>query len=545
MDLIQNWNYFLNYQIITPNDVNLAFNNIKSLRYLQTEKLEGILAGISITPYSAGHTIGGTIWRILKDSDNIMYIPDINHKKERLLNGSGILHQGIVMENFERPTLLITGASQPLGNTKTSKNIDDELLNSFKSTLSEGGKVIIPVEVGGRMLEMACTLEELWQEHRLDYPIYILSHHSLKLIQYAQSMLEWLNSRLSELFSNNRENPLNFKHVKPINGWEDWCTLMKVQKNNPMVVLCSGETIQDGEMSFHLMKDWGFDEKNLLLLTNREALSQDHDDALISQVFTELKKTYLSQEGNEGEYSWIMGPLQVNVDANIKFTEPELLEGNELEEYVNKERELRSQRLQKDAMIAHNKRILDGTMDDEDDDDDEDEQPVNVTVDADGNTIKRLHHGTNQPQMDRGSLLNYQYDLMVADDVFNSASNPLNPTIIMYPSGTSNFESRKRKFDDYGEVISILQYSNELSLKLNGEGNQNEDGENEDDDAINPDNAQDLEVKKVERPPCKFLQKVEKVSVVCKVMFIEFQGRADSRSLRNILEGLKPKKMVI
>ena len=40
--------------------------------------------GIRAIPLAAGHMIGGTIWRIIKDGDEeIVYAVDFNHKKER------------------------------------------------------------------------------------------------------------------------------------------------------------------------------------------------------------------------------------------------------------------------------------------------------------------------------------------------------------------------------------------------------------------------------------------------------------------------------
>ena len=40
--------------------------------------------GIRAIPLPAGHMIGGTIWRIVKDGDEeIVYAVDFNHKKER------------------------------------------------------------------------------------------------------------------------------------------------------------------------------------------------------------------------------------------------------------------------------------------------------------------------------------------------------------------------------------------------------------------------------------------------------------------------------
>lgn len=47
--------------------------------------------------------VGGTIWKIVKDEEEIVYAIDYNHKKERHLNGC-------VLESISRPSLLITDA---------------------------------------------------------------------------------------------------------------------------------------------------------------------------------------------------------------------------------------------------------------------------------------------------------------------------------------------------------------------------------------------------------------------------------------------------
>lgn len=39
--------------------------------------------GIQITPLPAGHMIGGSIWKIVKEEEEIIYAVDYNHKKER------------------------------------------------------------------------------------------------------------------------------------------------------------------------------------------------------------------------------------------------------------------------------------------------------------------------------------------------------------------------------------------------------------------------------------------------------------------------------
>ena len=46
---------------------------------------------MAITPVSAGHMIGGAMWKIVKEGEeDIVYAVDVNHKKERHLNGADV-----------------------------------------------------------------------------------------------------------------------------------------------------------------------------------------------------------------------------------------------------------------------------------------------------------------------------------------------------------------------------------------------------------------------------------------------------------------------
>ena len=50
---------------------------------LYTKLFLGRGHGLSITPYLAGHMIGGTMWKIMKEGEeDIIYAVDFNHKKE-------------------------------------------------------------------------------------------------------------------------------------------------------------------------------------------------------------------------------------------------------------------------------------------------------------------------------------------------------------------------------------------------------------------------------------------------------------------------------
>ena len=44
-----------------------------TMRYLEPGRLHGRGAAITVTPLAAGHMVGGTIWKINKETEEIVY----------------------------------------------------------------------------------------------------------------------------------------------------------------------------------------------------------------------------------------------------------------------------------------------------------------------------------------------------------------------------------------------------------------------------------------------------------------------------------------
>ena len=79
------------FNLFTLDDVDACFDKMIQLKYSQTVHLKDKGRGLTITPLPAGHMLGGTIWKIVKDKDeDIIYAVDYNHKQERHLNGCDI-----------------------------------------------------------------------------------------------------------------------------------------------------------------------------------------------------------------------------------------------------------------------------------------------------------------------------------------------------------------------------------------------------------------------------------------------------------------------
>ena len=110
------------FTAFTLDEVDKAFEMVTQLKYNQTVSLKGKGEGITITPLAAGHMLGGTMWKIVKDGEEeIVYAMDFNNKKEQHLNGCDI-------EKIQRPSLLITDAVNTKNMKQTRRRMRDEQL---------------------------------------------------------------------------------------------------------------------------------------------------------------------------------------------------------------------------------------------------------------------------------------------------------------------------------------------------------------------------------------------------------------------------------
>lgn len=135
--------------------------------------------------YVGGHMIGGTVWKIVKETDEILYAVDYNHKKERHLNPT-------VLETLNRPTLLITDAFNGLTTQTSRRSRDMDLIgmtlifdistvliisvawsemttDTTMKTLRGDGNVLLPTDTAGRVLELLLTLDQHWAYELLLY----------------------------------------------------------------------------------------------------------------------------------------------------------------------------------------------------------------------------------------------------------------------------------------------------------------------------------------------------------------------------------------
>ncbi|KAI1724503.1 metallo-beta-lactamase superfamily domain-containing protein [Ditylenchus destructor] len=427
-------------------DIDSAFDKVQQVKYSQTILLKGD-NGLQITPFPAGHMIGGAIWKITKMGDEeIVYAVDFNHKKERHLNGC-------TFDGIGRPTLMITDAYNADYIQQKPKLRDESLVSKLLSTVRDGGDAMVVIDTAGRVLEIAHLLDQLWNNKEaglMTYNLVMLSNVASSVIESAKSQVEWMSEKILRMFEMGRHNPFQFRFVKYCHSLTD---LNRVR--SPKVVLVSGLDMECG-FSRELFFNWCSDTKNTVIVTGRS--------------------------GNR-----TLGAKLIRI-----------------------------------AEARERKRPINSLL----------SLKVKKRVPLDGLTPAVLQEVVSS----RGTQDN-TYDIVSRFEQHQRSSffKQNKKQFPMYP-----FQEEKSRWDDYGEIIRPEEYIIA--------------------DAVVPQVEKEPEVKEeldengettksaggtAEEWPTKCVNYQGKFEVLCKVEFIDFEGRSDGESIKKIIGQIKPKQLVI
>lgn len=243
------------FDVFSLDDIDSAFSEerFSHLKYSQSYSLPGKGAGISVTPYVAGHMLGGTVWKIQKDNEEIVYAVDCNKQRERLLNGT-------VLESVsERPAVLITDAFNAQYTQKAKIGARArEMTESALSTLRNGGNVLMPIDTAGRVFEIMLVLESKWNTEKLkeQYPLVLLHYEAKNVVHYGKVATEWMRDGCKFTFE-------SFHLHERLASFDELTA-----SGQPCLVLSSFASLETG-FARELFLRWAPDPRNLVLFTER------------------------------------------------------------------------------------------------------------------------------------------------------------------------------------------------------------------------------------------------------------------------------------
>ena len=277
MGLMYMYDHFLSrvdedFDTFTLDDIDTAFAAVVPVRYAQHSTLDGF-GGVTVTPYAAGHMLGGAFWKIHKETDDVLYAVDYNHRKEKHLNGA-------VLESMRRPSLLITGAFNFQGSPQL-KSQDASLIDMILRCVRQDGNALVPIDPAGRVLELLLILEEKWAQMQLGaYQLVLLTTVAYNTLDFARSHLEWMGEHVGRNFDSDRHNVFNMRYLTLCHSFDEFNAL----RPGPKVVLASFGSLEAGPAR-HLFVSWASDPRNLIILTDRmQAGSLSREILKLSQL---------------------------------------------------------------------------------------------------------------------------------------------------------------------------------------------------------------------------------------------------------------------
>ncbi|KAF9028442.1 hypothetical protein BDZ89DRAFT_1066090 [Hymenopellis radicata] len=512
--------------ITTAREVHDAFDSVNTLRYSQPTHLQGKCQGLTITPYNAGHTLGGTIWKIRSPSSGtIIYAVNMNHMRERHLDGTVLMRAaGGIFEPLARPDLLITDADRASVIMSRRKDRDAALIDAVTATLSSRFSLLLPCDSSTRVLELLVLLDQHWNYSRLRYPICFLSRSASEMLTFVRSMMEWLGGTVSKedvgeegtggRHDNKRKRAgdddgdedalgafaLRFKHLEFFPNPQS--LIQKYSSKDPKLILAVPASLSHGP-SRHLFCDFAAVPDNVVLLTGR-----GEEGSLGRVLFDKWN------DAQRPEDKWDQGKIGRNVMMDgvvkLKMNSKVPLQGAELEAYIQRQEEAKREADKKKAAQARDQPMLEADEGDSDSDSDSEDEVSRELMDGEDDDFgggRRGNKGDTDWNMDDGVTTKLlSFDIYLKGNVSKATSFFKTLGGQSQRFRTFPYVEKKRKVDEYGEIIDV---------------------------SIDPE------------PPSKFVMSQVEVQLACRLLFVDMEGLNDGRAVKTIVPKVDPRKLIL
>ncbi|PWN19876.1 hypothetical protein BCV69DRAFT_313612 [Microstroma glucosiphilum] len=373
----------------TKSEVDDAFEGIRTLRYLQPTGLDGPLSSLSLSAHSAGHTLGGTVWKLRSPtSGTVVLAIDWNHVKERHIDGSGVIDavssQAAEAAGTKRADLFVTSGAAVDKINLRRKDKDKRLLDLIHHTLTVSKSTLhLPVDASPRLLEILLLLDQHWafSYPHARFPLCLVSRTGKEVLERARTMREWMGKTLQGEDAgrtsgagartggrdarDGAHGPLDFRFLRIFTSLGALDAALPAE--TPKIVLTVGPSLLYGP-SLNFFRDRVAPHAdNTIVLTQRSELIS---------VAQQLRGWWETGQGEASQQSKAVGS-EVSGDGrelqDVIVRQRLPLQGHELEAY-NEEKRLRKEKDdQHKALLARSRQRLEADQEEDSDEDDGDD----------------------------------------------------------------------------------------------------------------------------------------------------------------------------
>ncbi|XP_059653545.1 cleavage and polyadenylation specificity factor subunit 3-I isoform X2 [Cornus florida] len=228
-------------------DILRSMDKIEVIDFHQTLEVNGI----RFWCYTAGHVLGAAMFMVDIASVRVLYTGDYSREEDRHLRAAEL-------PQFS-PDICIIESTYGVQLHQPRHVREKRFTDVIHSTISQGGRVLIPAFALGRAQELLLILDEYWSNHPElhNIPIYYASPLAKRCMAVYQTYINSMNERIRNQFATS--NPFDFKHISPLKSIENFDDV------GPSVVMASPSGLQSG-LSRQLFDKWCTDKKNACVI---------------------------------------------------------------------------------------------------------------------------------------------------------------------------------------------------------------------------------------------------------------------------------------
>lgn len=228
-------------------DILRSMDKIEVIDFHQTLEVNGI----RFWCYTAGHVLGAAMFMVDIAGVRVLYTGDYSREEDRHLRAAEL-------PQFS-PDVCIIESTYGVQLHQPRNIREKRFTDVIHSTVSQGGRVLIPAFALGRAQELLLILDEYWSSHPElhNVPIYYASPLAKRCMAVYQTYINAMNERIRNQFANS--NPFDFKHISPLKSIDEFNDV------GPSVVMASPGSLQSG-LSRQLFDKWCAEKKNACVI---------------------------------------------------------------------------------------------------------------------------------------------------------------------------------------------------------------------------------------------------------------------------------------
>lgn len=286
--------------LYSESDHLTSFDQIETIDYHTTLNVNGI----RITPYHAGHVLGGAMFMIEIAGLKILFTGDYSREDDR--------HLVSAEAPPVKPDVLICESTYGTASHMPRLEKEARLMRMITDILTRGGRVLMPVFALGRAQELLLILDEYWEKHKefQSFPIYYASNLARKCMLVYQTYINTMNDNIKRIMygvdGQKPRNPWEFRHIRALKSIE------RFEDVGGCVMLASPGMLQNG-VSRELLERWAPDSRNGLIVTGysvegtmaKQIMNEPHEIPAVMSA---------ARAGGRGREEGVMIPRRCTVE---------------------------------------------------------------------------------------------------------------------------------------------------------------------------------------------------------------------------------------